>query len=85
MDAEWLALLRAVREVQALGVADAVVLGDAAAVIEQANGRVRCPEAYRWHLNHLAELAAAGRLPPIRYVRRSQNLAGIALARRHPR
>ncbi|MFV0624336.1 reverse transcriptase-like protein [Sphingomonas sp. ac-8] len=85
MDAEWLALIEAMRRAHALGLADAVLLGDAAAVIAQASGRVRCPASC---LPHLAVFQAlprpSGRLR-IRYVKRSQNLAGIALAGLHDR
>jgi len=85
MTAEWLALIAAARRAADLGLADAVLLGDAAAVIAQANGRVRCPPAHVAH--HAAFLAA---VPPaarwrVRYVKRSQNLAGVALAAAHPR
>ena len=81
MEAEWRALIAAIRLAARLGIADAVLLGDAAAVIAQATGRVRVPPAYR-------TLAAAyhdgvdrpGRVR-LRHVRRAQNLAGIALDR----
>jgi ribonuclease HI len=85
MDAEWLALLAAIRHAYALGLPDPVLLGDAVAVIAQANGTARCPPAYR---HHLAALDALPRPPGtlrIRYIKRSQNLAGIALARLHER
>lgn len=81
MDAEWLALLAAMAWAAELELADAVLMGDAAAVIAQANGSVRVPPAYRnhWRVFH------DGPRPPgrvrLRWVRRTQNLAGIALAR----
>ena len=78
MDAEWLALLHAVTLAHDLGVADAVVLGDAAAVIAQAKGDVRCPPACRDHLALFQTLPRIGRIR-LRYIRRNQNLAGIAL------
>jgi ribonuclease HI len=89
MDAEWLALIEAMRLAHELDVTDAVLLGDAAAVIAQANGTVRCPRQYQRHF----ETFCARPRPPgrvrIRYLKRTQNLAGIALlARRwseHPR
>jgi ribonuclease HI len=85
MDAEWLALIAAMERAQALGLADPVLLGDAAAVIAQATGRVRCPPAYRLHLERFRALPQTpGRLR-IRYIRRAQNLAGIALAALHGR
>ncbi|MEH3036656.1 MAG: reverse transcriptase-like protein [Sphingomonas adhaesiva] len=78
MDAEWLALLHAVRLAYDLGIADAVLLGDAAAVIAQAKREVRCPPACRVHLATFQDLPRHGRLR-LRYIRRHQNLAGIAL------
>ncbi len=80
-DAEWLALIDALRTARSLGVADFVLIGDAAAVINQANGVWKCrsPEL-RAHLAAFRALAAG--LPPVRvrYIKRQQNLAGIALA-----
>lgn len=78
MDAEWLALLHAVTLAHDLGLADAVLLGDAAAVIAQAKGEVRCPPACRDHLALFETLPRLGR-QRLRYIRRNQNLAGIAL------
>lgn len=85
MDAEWLALNHALGIVPSLGAGDFVLLGDAAAVIDQACGIVKCPPACRRHLEQFRELSAAAGMPRIRYIKRSQNLAGIALARFHPR
>jgi ribonuclease HI len=86
MDAEWHALIEALRIGQALGVAEFELLGDAAVVINQANGLWPCrsPELLR---HHAAFVALAASRPParIRRVARSQNLAGIALAGLHPR
>jgi ribonuclease HI len=80
MDAEWLALIEAMRLAADLDVVDPVLLGDASTVIAQANGRVRCPPSCRHHLEtFLALPKPAGRVR-IRYVKRTQNLAGIALA-----
>lgn len=81
MAAEWLALIAAMRLAVTLDVHDALLLGDAAAVIAQAEGRVRVPPAYG-HLHRA--LADVGRPPGrtrLRYIKRSQNLAGILLAR----
>jgi ribonuclease HI len=80
MDAEWLALISALRIGQSLGDRDYVLLGDAAAVIEQATGRAKCRGAYVRHFDEFRALTA-GASPRIRYVKRSQNLAGIALER----
>ncbi len=79
MDAEWLALIEAMRLAHDLALDDALLLGDAAAVIAQATGAVRCPASCRQHLDcFLALPRPPGRLV-IRYLRRTQNLAGIAL------
>ena len=83
MDAEWLALIHALRVAQSIGAADAVLLGDSVAVIGQANGTVKCRGAAVAHLAALRTLAGAAGMPHIRYIKRSQNLAGIALARLH--
>ncbi|WP_232833995.1 MULTISPECIES: reverse transcriptase-like protein [unclassified Sphingomonas] len=82
MEAEWRALIAAATLAQAEGWDDAVLLGDAAAVIAQATGKVRCPPAYRAHRDALHGMGGRWR---IRYVKRTQNLAGIALARLHAR
>ncbi len=78
MEAEWRALLQAVTLAHESGIPDAVLLGDAAAVIAQAKGEVRCPPAHRAHLATFQAMARIGRLR-LRYIRRNQNLAGIAL------
>lgn len=84
--AEWLALLYAVELAVAAGAEDAVFIGDARTIVEQALGRWRCRSQ---HLQpHLAtyRAATAGLVRVhVRHVGRSKNLAGIALARRHPR
>lgn len=62
------------------GLADALLLGDAAAVVAQATGKVRVPPA---HVAHFAKWSALPRPPRfrLRHIKRTQNLAGIALAR----
>jgi ribonuclease HI len=83
--AEWLALIHALRLARSLGMADFVLLGDALHVIGPASGAVKCRGAAEAHLRaYRAELGGSAP-PPIRHVRRSQNLAGIALAALHPR
>jgi ribonuclease HI len=77
--AEWLALLHGLRVAEMIGVRDIVLLGDAAGVIAQASGEARCRnpaflDQYRRH----AEAFDRVRL---RYIRRNQNLAGIALGK----
>jgi ribonuclease HI len=85
MDAEWLALIAALRIGQSLGGVDYVLLGDAAAVILQATGRTKCRGGMVRHFDAFQALAGTGALPRIRYIKRAQNLAGIALAREHAR
>lgn len=80
-DAEWLALIHALTVARALGLTDFVLLGDSADVVAKANGRVTC----RGDAGHLQRFRALGPAPRVRRVKRSQNLAGIALARSHAR
>lgn len=84
-DAEWLALIHALAIARSLGLADIVLLGDSADVVAKANGRVPCRGDALRHLQRFRALAADGAPPRVRRVGRSQNLAGIALARLHPR
>lgn len=84
-DAEWLALIEALRVARSLMLDDILLLGDAADIIDQASGKTRCRGAGLAHLHAFRALVPdAGRLR-IRHVKRTQNLAGIALARLHPR
>ena len=85
MDAEWLALIAAVRMAQSLGGRDYILLGDAVAVINQATGRAKCSDANAAHLAAFRALTGTDGFPRIRYIKRAQNLAGIALARGHAR
>lgn len=85
MDAEWLALIHALCLVRDLNLSDVVLLGDSAAVVGQANGTLTCRGANVQHLLDFRALLSGIDRPRIRYVTRSQNLAGIALARLHVR
>ncbi len=85
MDAEWLALIHALRIAQTLDTANIVLLGDCAAVINQANGVVKCRGTNIVHLKNFRAMLSGAAAPRIRYVKRTQNLAGIALARLHGR
>ncbi|MEK9211542.1 reverse transcriptase-like protein [Sphingomonas sp. 2378] len=80
MTAEWLALIAAMRAAQEAGVDDVLLLGDAAAVIAQAMGKVRVPPAHREHFALWSTLPRPPRFR-LRHIKRTQNLAGIALAR----
>jgi ribonuclease HI len=85
MDAEWLALIEAMRLAHAYELIDPVLLGDAAAVIAQANEAARCPPSCQNHMRVFRSLPKPHGRVRIRYLKRSQNLAGIALAALHPR
>ncbi len=80
-DAEWLALIEALKVAQSLAPASFVLLGDAATVIRQAAGVAPCRGAALRHLQAFKALVPAG--ARVRYIKRTQNLAGIALARLH--
>ena len=84
-DAEWLALIHALKVAQSLDATDFVLIGDAAGIIGQANGTAKCRGAGIGHLERFRALTSAGAPPRIRTIKRSQNLAGIALARLHGR
>ena len=85
-ESEWLALLHAARIAVQLGVDDVELVGDSRSVINQAAGVTKCRDAgSRRHLAAYRDAAAAIPKVRLRYVPRSKNLAGIALARGHPR
>ena len=81
MDAGWQALIAALRLARTRGLTDVVLLGDAAAVVAQANGRVAARGGSAAHLAVFRTLVGDGLSPRVRYIKRTQNLAGIALAR----
>ncbi|HEX7850848.1 MAG TPA: reverse transcriptase-like protein [Sphingomonas sp.] len=85
MEAEWLALIQAVELARQLGLAQPVFLGDSLAVIGQASGMAPCRGACAQHFESLAGLEPPSGAVRFRHVKRSQNLAGIALARLHVR
>lgn len=85
MEAEWLALLHAVEIARASGLVDPFFCGDSLAVIGQAGGTVPCRGQSRVHLQALAASGHPAGSLRLRHVGRSQNLAGIALARLHER
>jgi ribonuclease HI len=81
-EAEWLALLEALSVARRLGLDEIVLLGDAAAVVAQANGRLRLRNpAFQPLLARFGEEAVRFRRVRLRHIRRTQNLAGIALQR----
>ena len=85
MDAEWLALIHALRLAKALDLSNVVFLGDSAAVVGQANGTLQCRGANAQHLLDFRALLPDIGEHRIRHVKRGQNLAGIALAQLHVR
>lgn len=85
MEAEWLALLHAVELAAQLGVCAPLFLGDSLAVVGQATGIAKCPDDHVRYLRALAALRPGRGDVRIRHIKRSQNLAGIALARLHER
>jgi len=83
-DAEWLALAKALEVAHSLGAPTFDLIGDSRSVIDQASGAATCRNAWaQAHLTRYRNVAAS--LPPrrLRWLPRQQNLAGIALARRH--
>ena len=85
-DAEWLAAIHALEIAHLEGDRDITLLGDSTLVVTQASGKARCRSAdLEVHRNRFAELAERFDRVRIRHIGRAQNLAGIALARLHPR
>jgi ribonuclease HI len=85
-DAEWLALTLALRVGQSLGERDFDLIGDCANVVAQANGSSPCrTQAAAEHRSRFRESLASGAPKRVRWIARTQNLAGIALARRRGR
>ena len=82
MDAEWLALIAAMRLATERGLVAPVLVGDAAAIIAQASGRVRTPPTCAAHRQTFEAMPKPAGRWRLRHVRRAQNLAGIVLARR---
>lgn len=84
-DAEWLALIRALELSRSLGLADVVFVGDALDVVRKSNAAMKSGEAVPGHAATVLALIAGMPAARIRWIKREQNLAGIALAARHPR
>lgn len=83
-DAEWLALIEALTIAQSLGTPAFVLIGDAAGIVGQANGVTKCRGASIGYRDTF-RLLSVGAPPCVRYIKRSHNLAGIALAGLHVR
>ncbi len=84
-DAEWLALICALKQALSLGLKDIVLIGDAREIIDHAGEALRTGHAPHAHAATLLDLAKQVPGARIRWIKRAQNLAGIALAARHPR
>ena len=84
-DAEWLALICALKLAQSLGLDDFVLMGDAIEVIQQANAALTSGRAKHSHAAAFLAISAGTPAVRIRWIKRQQNLAGIVLATLHPR
>jgi ribonuclease HI len=85
LEAEWRALILAAQVARDLGLEDPIFLGDSLAVIGQVNATAPCRSECLRHFESLTDLLPAFGKARFRHVKRSQNLAGIALARLHVR
>lgn len=84
--AEWVALLYAAAIATASGARDVLFVGDARTIVEQALGRWACRSPHLLpHRDAWLQARTAFDRVHVRHVPRSKNLAGITLARRHPR
>jgi ribonuclease HI len=78
--AEWQALLDALEVASELGASDIVLLGDSALVVAQASGTQKPGVAFAsFHAAFAAKMSSFSRVR-LRRIKRTQNLAGIALA-----
>ena len=84
VDAEWRALLHALEVALAAGETDVVLLGDSASVIDQAKGVARRRLAADAEARFTGLVGRFDRLQ-FRRIKRTQNLAGIALEQGHRR
>lgn len=81
-DAEWQALLCAIKLARGLGLQDVEFVGDSLEVTRQANLAASTGRAKSEHAASLLSLLAQYRPGRIRWIKREQNLAGIALESR---
>jgi ribonuclease HI len=86
-DAEWLALIQAVKVTRLFRLAEAELVGDAKDIVRRARAVLKEGAAQRGHAAafRAAVLEAAPTQLSVRWIKRQQNLAGIALAASHPR
>ncbi len=76
--AEWAALLHALDVARAAGETDVIVLGDSASVIDQARGAARMRAPHEDQVRFAALVSGFDRVR-FKRIKRTQNLAGIAL------
>ncbi len=81
-DAEWHALRLGLRLAMEAGETHFELIGDNAHVIAQANGTAKCTGSALAHKQAFYGMAKSSPPARVRWIRRHQNLAGIALARR---
>ena len=84
-DAEWLALIRSLEMAQSAELRDIELVGDALDVINRARSVLKTGLTFSGHEETLKLVIAKAPPARIRWIKREQNLAGIALAARHPR
>ena len=84
-DAEWLALISALKLTQSLSLTDVTLIGDSIEVVRKANKVLSTGHASHPHAETFLSLATKLQPLKIRWIKREQNLAGIFLAARHPR
>lgn len=65
-----------------MGEADLLLIGDCASVVAQVSG-ARCGAAAAAYRDRILAMLPPGTQLRVRHVKRSQNLAGIALAKLH--
>lgn len=83
-DAEWVALLMALKVAQCSGEPDFDLIGDSLEIILQASGTSSPSSGSAAdHFARYEECSAQGRPRRVKWTPRGQNLAGIALARRN--
>ena len=82
-EAEWSALLHAVEIARSLGASDIILRGDSTLVINQARGIIKCRSAtLQPYLDAFTAQATHFTRLRLHHIKRSKNLAGIALDQR---
>lgn len=84
-DAEWAALNKALEICISLNLQNVELIGDAIEIIDKANGALKGAYQDERYTRSFLAFASKAKLTRIRWIKRNQNLAGIALAARHPR